>query len=71
MDTVVHQSSESHLTISDHIAKAVHVHSLNLEHYRYDKIHARVDPIWDLNGSLRDTDEAYCRALDESFRNQD
>lgn len=47
------------------IEKAIQVHSLNFDTYRYEWIYGRVDQIVKLNNPLRGIDEAHCRALVE------
>lgn len=54
--------------MSDYTGKAVQASVLNLDHYQYEEISAKVDEIVDRNSTLCDTYETLCGVLTESFR---
>lgn len=69
LQNVVEQdSSTSQSSISIEIGRAVEVLSLNIESYWHEESYASMDKTLDRNNSLRDIDEAHCRALAESFK---
>lgn len=66
MSQLVQQSSDSHLSMSDDIRKAVEVHGMNLGHYSYKDIHASMDQLVAPINRVCEIDEAHCYALVDS-----
>lgn len=65
MNLSLQESSGGHLSMSDNIRKAFHVHSLIVDLYLQEKIYVRMVQIADPNNPFGDIDETHCRALAE------